>query len=117
QQQAQSADFHISSVNIEENSRTKPVPYRLPRGVIRGVNRTGQRRTNANEQSLGLKIQNLGPQELNIIKRVYPGGFNMLNYSHVRMFVHGHGFKERGELELVIRFGTDLTNNYYEYRQ
>lgn len=116
-EQAQPVEFSISSVNIEENSRSQPIPYRLPEGVVRGINRTGQRRTIANEQSLALKVEDLGPQELNMIKRVYPGGFNMLNYSNVRMFVHGQGFKEAGNLELVIRFGTDLLNNYYEYRQ
>lgn len=117
QQQTQPVEFQISSVNIEENSRSQPIPYRLPEGVIRGINRAGQRRTIANEQSLALSVHNLGPQELNMIKRVYPGGFNMLNYSNVRMFVHGQGFKDPGALELVIRFGTDLINNYYEYRQ
>ncbi len=111
------ADFSISSINIEEDSRRQPIPYRLPEGVIRGINRAGQRQTIANEQSLVLEVENLGPQELNMIKRVYPGGFNMLNYSNVRMYVHGEGFDDRGDLELVVRFGSDLMNNYYEYRQ
>jgi cell surface protein SprA len=35
----------------------------------------------------------------------------------MRMFVHGEGFDNRGEAELVMRFGNDLENNYYEYRQ
>src|SRR5699024_4313752 len=45
------------------------------------------------------------------------GGLNMTNYKHVRMYVHGEGYKNRHDLELVVRFGTDLVNNYYEYRQ
>ncbi len=117
QKQSLPAEFRISSVNIEEDSRSEPIPYRLPEGVIRGINRAGQRQTIANEQSLVLEIENLGPGELNMIKRVYPGGFNMLNYSNVRMYVHGQGFDDRGDLELVVRFGSDLVNNYYEYRQ
>lgn len=110
-------EFDISSINIEENSRRRPIPYRQPNGAIRATNRSQQRQTIANEQSIVIDAQNLGPGELNMIKRVYPGGLNMVNYSNVRMFVHGEGYENRQDLELVMRFGTDLVNNYYEYRQ
>lgn len=111
------AEFNISSINIEENSQRQPIPYRQPEGAIRATNRSQQRQTIANEQSIVLDVEDLGPQELKMVKRVYPGGLNMINYSNVRMFVHGEGFDNRGDAELVLRFGTDLTNNYYEYRQ
>ena len=110
-------EFIISSINIEENSRRQPIPYRQPVGAIRATNRSQQRQTIANEQSIVVDAQNLGPDELNMIKRIYPGGLNMTNFSNVRMFVHGEGYENRDELELVMRFGTDLINNYYEYRQ
>lgn len=109
--------FNISSINIEENSQREPIPYRQPEGAIRATNRGRQRQTVANEQSIVMNVQNLAGGELKMMKRVYPGGLNMVNYSNVRMFVHGEGFKNRGDAELVMRFGTDLTNNYYEYRQ
>lgn len=117
QQQNSLAGFEISSVNIEENSRREPVPYRIPEGAIRAKNRGRQRQTVANEQSIVLQTQNLGPGEVQMIKRVYPGGLNMINYSNLRMFVHGEGYENREDIELVLRFGTDLVNNYYEYRQ
>ena len=110
-------EFEISSINIEENSQRRPIPYRQPEGAIRATNRSRQRQTIANEQSIVIDTQNLGPGELNMIKRVYPGGLNMVNYSNVRMFVHGEGYENREDVELVMRFGTDLVNNYYEYRQ
>ncbi|MGK7371130.1 MAG: cell surface protein SprA, partial [Candidatus Halalkalibacterium sp. M3_1C_030] len=116
-QQTSQADFSISSVNIEENSRRNPIPYRQPEGAIRATNRSRQRQTIANEQSIVLDVENLGSEELKMVKRVYPGGLNMINYSNVRMFVHGEGYDNRGDAELVMRFGTDLINNYYEYRQ
>ncbi|NBB75791.1 MAG: cell surface protein SprA, partial [Bacteroidetes bacterium] len=115
--QTSQADFNISSVNIEENSRRRPIPYRQPEGAIRAVNRSRQRQTIANEQSIVLNVENLASGELKMIKRVYPGGLNMVNYSNVRMFVHGEGYEARDDAELVVRFGTDLINNYYEYRQ
>src|SRR5690606_16425898 len=32
-------------------------------------------------------------------------------------FVHGEGYENRSDVELVIRLGRDLENDYYEYRQ
>ena len=117
QQGTTQGEFNISSVNIEENSQREPIPYRQPEGAIRAKDRGRQRQTIANEQSIAMNIDNLGPGELKMMKRVYPGGLDMINYSNVRMFVHGEGYENRGDAELVMRFGTDLTNNYYEYRQ
>lgn len=117
QQGTTQGEFNISSVNIEENSQREPIPYRQPEGAIRATSRGRQRQTIQNEQSIVMNVDNLGPGELKMMKRVYPGGLNMVNYSNVRMFVHGEGYKSRGDAELVMRFGTDLTNNYYEYRQ
>lgn len=111
------ADFKVSSINIEENGTRQPIPYRQPNGAIRAVNRGQAQQTIANEQSIVLETSDLGPQELRMVKKVYPGGLNLINYQHMRMFVHGEGFDKRGDMELVMRFGTDLVNNYYEYRQ
>lgn len=111
------ADLRISTINIEENSNRRPIPYRQPTGGIRGQNRGTQLQSLQNEQSIVLDVENLSPGALQLVRRVYPGGLNLLNYSNMRMFVHGEGFNERGEAELVMRFGNDLENNYYEYRQ
>jgi cell surface protein SprA len=116
-EQNSQAEPDISSINIEENSQREPIPYRQPEGAIRATDRSQQRQVIGNEQSIVVNAENLGPDELQMIKRVYPGGLNMLNYSNVRMFVHGEGYENREDLELVMRFGTDLVNNYYEYRQ
>lgn len=117
QQGATQGDFNISSVNIEENSQRKPIPYRQPKGAIRAKNRGRQRQTIENEQSIVMNIQNLSGGELKMMKRVYPGGLDMINYSNVRMYLHAEGYDNREDAEFVMRFGTDLTNNYYEYRQ
>ena len=81
------------------------------------MNRGSQLQSLANEQSLVLNVNNLGPEEMLMIKKVIPGGVNLLNYSNMRMFVHGEGYFERDDVEIVLRFGSDLENNYYEYRQ
>ena len=110
-------NFRIASVNIEENASRQPIPYREPPGSIRAVNRGQQQLTLANEQSIALQISDLGPQDTRMIKRVYPGGLNFVNYSNLRMFVHGEGYDNREDMQIVVRMGTDLVNNYYEYRQ
>ncbi len=109
--------FEVSTINIEENANRVPFPYRQPEGSIRAVNRGAQVQTVLNEQSLVLSVNNLGPGEIHMVKRVYTGNLNLLNYSNMRMFVHGEGFDDRGDAELVVRFGNDLENNFYEYRQ
>jgi len=116
-QDAPNTNFQVSTVNIEENSTRTPIPYRQPPGSIRPVNRTQQGNILANEQSLSLKVKDLRRGDMRMVRRNYPGGLNLLNYSHLRMFVHGEGYKNRNNLELVLRLGRDLKNDYYEYRQ
>jgi cell surface protein SprA len=112
-----SAELRVSTINIEENSNRQPIPYRQPQGAIRAQDRGTQLQSLQNEQSIVLDVNNLGAGNLQMVKRNYPGGLNLLNYSNMRMFVHGEGFDKRGDAELVMRFGNDLENNYYEYRQ
>ncbi len=112
-----SADIRVSTINIEENSNRQPIPYRQPRGAIRAEDRGTQIQSLQNEQSIVLDVENLGPGNIQMITRNYPGELNLLNYSNMRMFVHGEGFESQGDAELIMRFGNDLENNYYEYRQ
>lgn len=117
QQSDPNAELRISTINIEENSNRRPVPYRQPAGGIRAQNRGSQLQSLQNEQSIVLDARDLNPGSVQLITRVYPGGLDLLNYSNMRMFVHGEGYENRGDAELVMRFGNDLENNYYEYRQ
>lgn len=110
-------NFQVATINIEENANREPFPYRQPFGAIRALNRGAQVQALQNEQSLSLNVQDLGPGQIHMVKRVYPGNLNLLNYSNIRMFVHGEGYMRRGEAELVVRLGNDLENNFYEYRQ
>lgn len=109
--------FEVSTINIEENSNRRPIPYRIPNGAIRSIQRGQQQDVLANEQSLALKVESLPRGDIRMIKRSYPLGLNLTNYTNMRMFVHGEGYRERKDIELVVRLGSDLINNYYEYRQ
>lgn len=109
--------FDVGTINIEENAHREPIPYRIPTGAIRSIDRGQQQHTLANEQSLTMNVGRLNPGRLSMVERLYPGGLDLLNYSNLRMFVHGEGYERRAEAELVIRLGNDLEHNYYEYRQ
>lgn len=110
-------NLKVSTINIEENANREPFPYRQPDGSIRALNRGAQVQALENEQSLVLNVESLGPGQIQMVKRVYPGKLNLLNYSNIRMFIHGEGYQNRGDAELVVRIGNDLENNFYEYRQ
>ncbi len=112
-----STTFEVSTVNVEENASRTPVPYREPPGAIRALNRTQQGNILANEQSLVMRVKDLRQGDLRMIRRNYPSALNLQNYSHLRMYVHGEGYKSRKNLELVVRLGRDLQSDYYEYRQ
>ncbi len=109
--------FEVATINFEENSSRMPIPYRIPKGAIRSQSRGQQDILNENEQSLLLNVEDMRSEDMRFIRRNYSGGLNLLNYSNMRMFVHGEGYDSRDEIELVLRFGNDLTDNYYEYRQ
>ena len=110
-------DFQITTINIEENANRQPIPYRSPIGAIRPRDRTSQEQTRGNEQSLQLNVENLQSGDIRFIRRSYSDALDLLNYSNLRMFVHGEGYEDREDVQLVLRFGNDLENDYYEYRQ
>ncbi len=109
--------FDISTINIEENASRQPVPYRVPPGAIRSRVRGQQETIADNEQSIVLNVQNLKPGDIRMISRIYPGNLSLVNYSNLRMFVHGEGYESRDDVEVVIRLGSNLETNYYEFRQ
>jgi len=112
-----STTFDVSTINIEENASRQPVPYRVPPGAIRSRIRGQQDTVADNEQSIVLTVENLKPGDTRMISRIYPGNLSLVNYSNLRMFVHGEGYANREDIEVVIRLGNNLENSYYEYRQ
>lgn len=112
--------FDVSAVNIEENDRRDPIPYRIPPGIERvqalsngGINIL------QNEQAMSIRLCNLQDGDAR-------GVFKNLNhdlrqYSKVSMFVHAESVKGQiaindGDLHAVIRIGSDFINNFYEVR-
>lgn len=116
--------FNVSVVNIEENGslagnpdNPQEIPYRLPPGVIRDIDRTTINNRQLNEQSMQLETANLGDGKAQAIFRNY--NLDLLSYKRLRMFIHAQRFSDvdrvsDGEVTAFVRLGTDFDDNYYE---
>jgi cell surface protein SprA len=112
----------VTEVNIEQNSSRQPIPYVVPPGI----ERQQQLSTNnvnllLNEQAMSLQICNLFPGET---RGVYKNtNYDLRRYGHMDMFIHaesrggaGADSIQLGQLQAVIRIGSDFINNFYEVR-
>ena len=111
------AGFDLSVVNIEENSKRKPVNYVLPPGIDRVIDPYNRQITQLNEQSLVLKVNGLDDGDA---RAAYKNTFmDMRRYGRLEMEVHAEAIHEDllrdDETTIFIRIGSDYTNNFYEY--
>ncbi len=110
--------FDISTVNIEENSQRANVPYVLPPGVDREQLVGSTSYIAQNEQSMVLKVCNLLDGDARGAYKTTDYDFR--NYKRLKMYIHAEKSianqeLKKGDLTVFIRFGSDFTNNYYEY--
>lgn len=110
-------NFEIGSVNIEENALNQP-PYVLPPGIDRQVLSGNAGAQRQNEASLYLKSRFLPAGEARgVFKNTT---LDMRRYKKLKLFVHAEDVDNRvtgidKQTKFFIRFGSDATDNYYEY--
>lgn len=111
-------NFEVGSVNIEENALNQP-PYVLPPGIDRQVLSGNAGAQRQNEASLYLKATNLLNYEA---KGVFKNTtLDMRRYKKLKLFVHAQDPNDPTNAKIdeatkfFIRFGSDATDNYYEY--
>jgi len=115
------ATVDVLAVNIEENDRRQPVPYRQPPGIER------QQQISNNNVQLLLNEQALSLKVCNLFKKETRGVFKSMNldlrqYGRLSMFIHAETSNipgtdlVDGDLNAVVRIGNDYTTNYYEIR-
>lgn len=111
-------DFYVGSVNLEENGLGTP-PYVLPPGIDRQVLSGNAGSQRQNEASLYLKALNLGNDAKGVVKNTF---LDMRRYKKLELFVHAEDIKAGSasntldpNTKFFIRFGSDATDNYYEY--
>jgi cell surface protein SprA len=114
--------FDINGVNIEENDKRSPLPYRTPREIQRqqiqsnnGVNLL------LNEQAMSLRFCNMGQGDARAVQQTFANR-DLRQFGELKMFIHAENFvktpnsiKDK-DLNAVIRIGTDFANNYYEIK-
>lgn len=110
--------FDVLSINIEENGKRQPIPYVIPPGIEREVNLGTTNLQQMNEQSMVLRVCNLIDGDARGAYKTTD--FDFRDYGSIEMFVHAEKLIEEqelndGDLTVFLRFGADLTQNYYEY--
>lgn len=111
-----SAEFEMTSINIEENSNRTPINYILPPDIEREIDPSNPQPIKMNEQSMLLRVKDL---EQGDARAVYKNlGVDMRQYSRLLMEVHAEAIENEplsdNELSLFVRLGSDR-DNYYEY--
>ncbi|HET9057427.1 MAG TPA: cell surface protein SprA [Chitinophagaceae bacterium] len=113
-------NFNVSAVNVEENDRRTPVPYKIPPGIER-VQQLSNNGVNLlqNEQALSMQVCGLLEGDARAIFR--PVNYDLRQYKRLRMFIHAESAGKiddlkNGELHAIIRLGTDMINNFYQIR-
>jgi cell surface protein SprA len=114
-------NFTIGAVNIEENDKRSPLPYRTPAEIQRqqtlssnGVNLL------LNEQAMSLQFCNLSKGDARGVFQTFSNK-DLRQYKKMAMFIHaekaqvGPQLADK-DLTAVIRIGTDFVNNYYQVR-
>ncbi len=112
-------ELDMSVVNIEENAQREPVNYVLPPGVTRITDPGQSQIVQLNEQSMSLKVSNLGAGDARAVYRNTQQ--DLRNYKRLQMWVHAEADIDNrtelrsGDFSVFIRLGSDVKNNYYEY--
>ncbi|HVK96290.1 MAG TPA: cell surface protein SprA, partial [Flavisolibacter sp.] len=113
---------NILAVNVEENDRREPIPYRIPPGVERQQQISNNNiQLLLNEQALSLKLCNLFQYDTRGVFKTM--NLDLRMYGKMSMFIHAESSRgpngtdlEIGDLNAVIRIGNDFVSNFYEIK-
>lgn len=112
--------FGVTWVNVVQNGKRAPIPYKEPPGVERQrqMSTTGQQ-FRADEQSLALQICGLKDGDARAAFREF--GISMRQYKQLKMNIHaesvvGQPDLRDGDVVAFIRVGSDYVRNYYEFQ-
>ncbi len=111
-------EFDILAVNIEENSQRTPLNYVTPPGISREIDAGTANLRSLNEQSLVLRVRNLGDGDSRAAFRSLD--IDMRMYGNLEMFIHGETLNldnplAYGDVSVFVRLGSDFSQNFYEY--
>ena len=113
-------DFNVGSVNIEENDKRIPLPYRTPADIQR-VQTLSNNGVNLlqNEQSLTLQFCALNQNDGKAVFQTFANK-DLRQFRKLQMYIHAEKNSETqlndNDLIAVIRIGSDFVSNYYEVK-
>ncbi|CAN5546630.1 cell surface protein SprA [soil metagenome] len=108
------AQIFVATVNTEKDAGRYVSP---PGALVNATRDLAGQRLPQREQSLLLQIQDLTEGQFRGIYKPYTARLDLTRYSNLRMFVHGEGFAARDSVNVVVRIGSNETDDYYEYEQ
>lgn len=113
-----STTFNIGAVNVEENSNRVPINYTIPPDIDREIDFGTTNLRQLNEQSLVLDVCNLEDGYSKFAFRYLD--LDIRQYKKLKMYAHAEAGStneplNNGDVAIVMRLGTDFSNNYYEY--
>jgi cell surface protein SprA len=120
---ASTAPLNVGAVNIEENDKRTPLPYRTPREIQR-VQTLSNNGVNLlqNEQAMQLQFCDLNQGDAKAVFQTF-GNRDLRQFRQLSMYIHAERAQKTDpssirdkDLSAVIRLGTDFVNNYYEIR-
>jgi cell surface protein SprA len=114
--------FNVEAVNIEENDKRSPLPYRTPREIQR-VQTLSNNGVNLlqNEQAMSLTFCNLQKGDAKGVFQTFANR-DIRQFRKLSMYIHAEEAQnpantiDNKDLVAVVRMGTDFINNYYEVR-
>ena len=117
------APLNVGAVNIEENDKRTPLPYRTPREIER-VQTLSNNGVNLlqNEQAMQLQFCNLDQGDAKAVFQTFANR-DLRQFRKLSMYLHAERAQKTDpasirdkDLTAVIRMGTDFVSNYYEIR-
>lgn len=117
-----STPFNVEAVNIEENDKRTPLPYRTPKDIQR-VQTLSNNGVNLlqNEQAMSLSFCNLSKGDAKGVFQTFANR-DIRQFRKLSMYIHAEQAQNPAntirdkDLTAVIRMGTDFVSNYYEIR-
>lgn len=119
---ASSTVLNVGAVNIEENDKRTPLPYRTPSAIER-VQTQSNNGVNLlqNEQAMSLQFCDLTRSDAKGVFQTFANR-DLRQFRKLSMYIHAeestkltNSFGDK-DLTAVIRLGTDFVSNYYEVR-
>ena len=115
-------NFDVGAVNIEENDRRQPLPYRTPREIerVQSISNNGVNLL-MNEQALSINVCNLKQWDAKAVTQTFANR-DLRQFKKLQMYIHAEdaskaeGATKNDDYTAVIRLGSDFVNNFYEVR-